>query len=208
MDLARFVPSAYEQCHPHYDPDPDHFTHGEPLAKSKDGKRNMRAEQLSLLGMGDYLFFVASLVLTKKTGYDDRSLSEINALQKGKRGKYVIGYFEIAGVYEAREVRGHCAIARVNNRKPHSDIEAVRSQILESAHAKRPWDEFTCAVGVKDGRKTALLSKAIPITKLGKPFRPNDTGLSLYGNLNFPRGHKWLRDQSKLDLLLDRCRLP
>jgi len=73
-------------------------------------------------------------------------------------------------------------------------------QITENAHFKRSSGEFVCAVGKID-RKNLLLRRALRLTEDGFPFDPAKLGRKVYDEKRFPRGFKWLEDQSVETLL-------
>jgi hypothetical protein len=192
----------YEESIPHYDPDPNHFTYGEPPLRK--GRNNHRAEQLRNLSQSYYIFFVASLAPAPRQGYKDLSSPEIQEFQKYKMAKCVIGFFKVAGVYEV-EMGEYDPISIHPVRTSYPQVEKSDPRIVENAHAKIPYQKFVCAVGEPNGRGTILLEEAVPLTNQVSPFPPNSLGQSIYGNAKFPRGHKWIENE-KVELLLAQVR--
>jgi hypothetical protein len=150
---------------------------------------------LKKLSMGDYIFFVASLVPFKKSAYANNDRKEICKYQKGKMAKYIIGYFEIKNILQFEKTR--------NELKPLDDTipQSILDQVKHNSHSKRNSDAFIVAIGKKD-RETALLRKAIQITSVGSPFRANSVGKKIYGDVAYPRGFKIIRDEKNIHALL------
>lgn len=191
--LADFVPSDIQNDIVHYDPDFDHFTYSDPV-------NSMRGRMLRNLLYGDFIFFVASLVPYRKNSYENNDRRIISANQKGKMVKYIIGYFKISKILSLEKSNNE-----LKEIEPKNSISKYYSQIKHNAHYKRAKDRFTIVIGRKD-RKSALLSKAIPLTQQGSPFKPNNFARKIYGNVNFPRGFKMIREESKINALLKRVR--
>ncbi len=185
LGLSRFIPLEFDNLTPHYDPNPRHFTYGEPPNKQ-------RGKQLLKLRPGDYLFPVASLAPVQEQTYSTRVKSAIRASQHGRMAKYVIGWYAINGIFRVDKTRNVYRVTAAvgNDSVPHG----IREQVHQNAHFKRASDTFVCATGVKDGRNTCLLKRAIQLTEAGAPFKPNKFGVSLYGDRTFPRGFKWLQE--------------
>lgn len=80
--ITDFVPKKIKYSHPHYDPEFETFTYGDPTKT----KRN----QLSKLSPGDLLIFYAGL---KRIG------------SKDKPRLFVIGYFDIEDVYDFKKIQ-------------------------------------------------------------------------------------------------------
>ncbi|MEM0212528.1 MAG: hypothetical protein QXM35_07740, partial [Candidatus Methanomethylicia archaeon] len=89
--LADFLPSYVANMHPHLDPSFDSYTYGEP--------DRLRAKSRALLKLkqGDILFFIASLAPYDPDAYKGRD-KLLKTHQRGKKNKYVIGFFIIKGV--------------------------------------------------------------------------------------------------------------
>jgi len=89
--LADFLPSYVANMHPHLDPSFDSYTYGEP--------DRLRAKSRALLKLkqGDILFFIASLAPYDPDTYKGRD-KLLKTHQRGKKNKYVIGFFIIKGV--------------------------------------------------------------------------------------------------------------
>ena len=186
--MSDFVPSDIQDYLVHFDPDFENFTYADP----SDMKKSKRGGMLKKLSMGDYIFFVASLVPFKKSAYANNDRKEICKYQKGKMAKYIIGYFEIKNILQIEKSR--------NKLRPITDTKifpSILKQIKHNAHSKRIKDRFIVAVGKKN-RSTALLRKAIQITTAGSPFRPNLVGKRIYGNKGYPRGFKRIFDEKRV----------
>jgi len=89
--LAEFIPSFVANRPVHFDPDFNNYTYAQPVDEYP------RSRVLEKLKEGDVIFFVSSLA-----PYDPRVYQEKDALlpnfQRGKKNKYVIGFFTIKGV--------------------------------------------------------------------------------------------------------------
>jgi hypothetical protein len=129
----------YEESIPHYDPDPGHFTYGEPPLRN--GRNNHRAEQLRKLFLSFHIFFVASLAPAQRQGYKELSSSEIQKSQKYKMAKCVIGFFKVAGVYEV-EMGEYDPISIRPVKASYPEVEKSDPRIVENAHAKDPSAEI------------------------------------------------------------------
>lgn len=197
LGVSPVIPAAFDGLKPHYDPNPFHFTYGEPYESG-------RGKQLVKLLPGDYLFFVASLAPVKKETYAVRTTQAIADDQKGRMAKYVIGWYEIAAVLKVGKTRNTHRITAI--RGSVYEPQTMEAQVRECAHFKRISDVFVCAVGVRGGRETCLLKSARQLTEAGAPFKPNKFGLMVYGNKTFPRGWKWIRDEARLRFLLSEVR--
>ena len=190
--ISNFVPSDIQNYLVHFDPDFENFTYADP----SDMKKSKRGGMLKKLSIGDYIFFVASLVPFKKSAYVNNDRKEICKYQKGKMAKYLIGYFEIKNILQFEKTK--------NNLKLIPNIEIPQNtlnQVKHNSHSKRNHDAFIVAIGKKD-RKTALLRKAIQITFAGAPFRANLVGEKIYGNVAYPRGFKIIREEKNIRKLL------
>ena len=191
--LADFVPYDIQNDIVHCDPDFDHFTYSDPV-------NSMRGRMLRKLQRGDFIFFVASLVLYRKDSYANSMRNVISANQKGKMRKCIIGYFKISKILSLEKSNND-----LKDFESKNSIPKYYSQIMHNAHYKRIKDRFTIAIGKKD-RKNALLSKAIPLTFQGAPFKPNSFARKIYGNVTFPRGFKMIREESKINALLEKIK--
>lgn len=191
--LSYFVPSDIQNDIIHYDPDFDHFTYSDPV-------NSLRGNMLRTLQRGDFIFFVASLVQFRKDIYTNNIRKVISAKQKGKMVKYIIGYFEITKILSLEKNNNDLKVL-----EPKIPISKYHSQVKHNAHYKRIRDRFTIAIGKKD-RKNALLSKAIPLTSQGSPFKPNSFAKMIYGNVSYPRGFKMIREESKINTLLEKIK--
>ena len=189
--MSDFVPSDIQDYLVHFDPDFENFTYADP----SDMKKSKRGGMLKKLSIGDYIFFVASLVPFKKSAYANNDRKKICKYQKGKMAKYIIGYFEIKNILQFEKTR--------NELKPLDDTipQSILEQVKHNSHSKRDYDAFIVAIGKKD-RETALLRKAIQITSIGAPFRANSIGKKIYGDVAYPRGFKIIRDEKNIHALL------
>ena len=191
--LSYFVPSDIQNDIVHYDPDFDHFTYSDPT-------NSMRGGMLRKLEQGDFIFFVASLVPFRKEVYVKNIRKIISANQKGNMVKYIIGYFEIAKIFSLEKNNNTLKVL-----EPKNSISKYYYQIKHNAHYKRVKDRFTIVIGKKD-RKNGLLSHAIPLTYPGAPFKPNIFAKSIYGNITYPRGFKMIKEESRVDILLEKIK--
>ena len=81
--ISDFIPSDIQDYLVHFDPDFENFTYADP----SDMKKSKRGGMLKKLSMGDYIFFVASLVPFKKSAYANNDRKEICKYQNGKMAK-------------------------------------------------------------------------------------------------------------------------
>jgi len=191
--LADFVPSDVKDKIVHYDPDFVNFTYADPL-------NSMRGNMLKKLEPDDYIFFVASLVPFQKKFYYENDRKKISKSQKGKMAKFVIGYFKIQSILKVEKNKTKLRI--LDQTKPN---KKSLNQLSHNAHMKRISDKFIVSIGQKD-RKSGLLSKAIPLTYPGAPFKPNTFAKSVYGNVSYPRGFKMIKEKSKINILLEKIK--
>jgi len=195
--ISELVPSDIKNDLVHYDPNFDNFTYSDPY----ETKKSKRGSQLRKLSPGDFIIFVASLAPFKKEIYKNSNRRIIRKYQKGRMKKCIIGYFEIVKILSLKKktYNKHKVIGNEKN------ISKYMHQIKQNAHYKRKKDKFTIVIGKKN-RKSALLSKAVPLTHTGAPFKPNNFAKKVYGNKSFPRGFKWIRDESRIKLLLKKIK--
>jgi len=191
--LADFVPSDVKDKIVHYDPDFVNFTYADPL-------NSMRGNMLKKLESDDYIFFVASLAPFVKENYHKNIRRIISNSQKGKMVKYIIGYFEISKILSLEKSNNE-----LRSLEPKNSFSKYYSQIKHNAHYKRVKDRFIIVIGKKD-RKNALLSQAIPLTYPGAPFKPNTFAKNVYGDVSYPRGFKMIKEESKINHLLEKIK--
>ena len=191
--LADFIPGDVKDKIVHYDPDFENFTYSDPL-------NSMRGKMLEKLEAKDYIFFIASLAPFEKKAYHKNIRIRISRSQKGKMAKCIIGYFKIAKILSLEKNNDALKVLESKN-----SISKYYSQIKHNAHYKRVKDRFTIVIGKKD-RKNALLSQAIPLTYPGAPFKPNTFAKSVYGNVSYPRGFKMIKEESKINLLMEKIK--
>ena len=195
--LSSFIPSEYDDRIVHYDPDVEGFTYGEPA----DEKSSPRANELSKLGIGDYVFFGASLCPYSEEIYAVRTQPSISRHQAKKMAKYVVGYFEVTGLYRGDASVGLKSITTLEGKKVNAKtLHQIEKQIAGNAHYKRSDGQFVCAVGKID-RTNLLLRRALRLTEDGFPFEPAKLGREVYDEKRFPRGFKWLEASSVKTLL-------
>ena len=96
--LADFLPSNVGNLNPHPDPDFDAYTFGEP----NNPEPIPRA--LRKLKPEDMLFFVSSLAPYDQAAYQAKD-SMLQVYQRGKKNKYVIGFFRVKGIVLVHVVR-------------------------------------------------------------------------------------------------------
>lgn len=89
--LADFIPSCFSNQSAHFDPDFENYTYGQPVAEYP------RSKVLEKIEKGDIVFFVCSLAPYDSRIYKDRDVLLQN-FQRGKKNKYVIGFFTVKGV--------------------------------------------------------------------------------------------------------------
>lgn len=134
-DLLDFIPQKYHMLRAHNDPEFNTLTYGDYPTLSP------RAANLKKIEIGDFLFFLARLVLWKNGKFTD------------KAGFYLIGFFEIEEI-----------LKNVVERPSSSQLETFGG----NAHMKRGvcdsryWDGFWI---FKGSEKSKLFERAIPFTK-------------------------------------------
>jgi len=194
--LADYLPFEYDNIVAHVDPDFYNMTYG-------DRHDDPRGKQIWRLEPGDYVFFVASLAPFVKDAYSIRTRSNIRRFQKGQMAKYIVGYFKIHKVYEIHRMYDETAIyIKTSDQNLVNDLENdVRVRLEQNAHFKRIFDDYSY-VAVGDPSESAFLRRAVRLTEMGPPFRPNGVGRRIYGDKNFSRGFKWVHNLS-VEILLN-----
>ncbi|MEM3759594.1 MAG: hypothetical protein QXZ02_00620 [Candidatus Bathyarchaeia archaeon] len=89
--LSDFIPDIVVNKSVHYDPDFDNCTYGQPVDYYP------RSRVLENLKLGDVVFFVSSLAPYNAKVYEEKDVMLWN-FQRGKKNKYVIGFFTVRGV--------------------------------------------------------------------------------------------------------------
>ena len=197
--LSAFIPSEYEDRIVHYDPDLEGFTYGEPA----DVESSERANEVSKLVIGDYIFFGASLSPYSEDTYAVRTQPFISKHQAKEMAKYVVGYFQVTGLYRGDASKGLKSITTLDGKKVDDILlQQIEKQITGNAHFKRSSGKFICAVGKVD-RNNILLKRALRLTEDGFPFDPAKLGRKIYDEKRFPRGFKWL-EESNVETILAR----
>lgn len=202
--LSYYLPQEYDCAVVHFDPDFERFTYGDAIDTSK-------GKQISKLGEGDYIFFVASLAPYIKEAYEGRDEDLIRYYQKGKMAKYVIGYFKVQAVYVADKMPENDSTSLTlydpfsSGENPINDKidEDTLSRIKSNAHTKRDEDHYFVVVGYQSD--SVLLTRAIKLTENGSPFKPSEIGRNVFGDVCYPRGVKWVYDPSRIQTLLNYC---
>ena len=96
--LGDFLPSNVARLNPHIDPDFVGYTYGEP------NNPEPRPRVLQMLSLGDFLFFISSLAPHDSAAYQARD-SMLRPYQRGRKDKYVIGFFKVKGVVRVYAIR-------------------------------------------------------------------------------------------------------
>jgi hypothetical protein len=78
------------------------------------------------------------------------------------------------------------------------------TELEKNAHTKRDEDNYYIVIG--NPSDAMLLTRAIRLTEKGSPFRPNDIGKEIFGDVCFPRGFKWVYESDRIRALLGLCR--
>jgi len=89
--LSDFIPSIVAKRPVHFDPDFDNYTYGQPVDYYP------RSRVLENLKQGDAVFFVSSLAPYDTEVYKEKDMMLQN-FQRGRKNKYVIGFFTVRGV--------------------------------------------------------------------------------------------------------------
>jgi hypothetical protein len=205
--VSRYLPKEFDlDATPHLDPDLDNFTYGEPMVhETKNGKTraNGKAGALRCLKRRDYVFFAASLG-PFPVGPEEHSRSSILECQSHDRGKYIVGYFQLKGIFGVRTRQG-----KVSNTSSidNSNLEDCIHQLRENAHYKRYSEHFVCGVGFK--RMGGVLIKSPMRITEPRSYKLNPLGLDLvrreYSGETYYRGARHL-DDIAVKRLLDELR--
>lgn len=199
--LSDYIPEKYEHAIIHLDPDFEHFTYGDSVDTSK-------GSQISKLDEGDFIFFVASLAPYKREAYAGRYENLIRHYQRRNMAKFAIGYFKVQAAYEAVKTSDDSTpllYAPSSDDSVHESLdEATLDRIRSNAHTKRDDDHYHLIVG--DPSAAELLTRAVKVTENGSPFSPSKIGKKVFGNVCYPRGVKWINEESRIWTLLDYCR--
>ena len=132
--IADFVPSKIKYSHPHYDPEFETFTYGDPTKTKRS--------QLKKLSPGDLLIFYTGL--KPPDGKDKPRL-------------YVIGYFEVEKVYDFEEIEDYDSVFRAIPNNAHSKIYFRLKELGVDFKDKN----LVIVKGNPDSSK--LLTKALPL---------------------------------------------
>jgi len=195
--LADYVPFEYHDVIMHYDPDFTNCTYADQICDS-------RGKQIIKLDPNDYIFFVQSLAPFTHETYSIKTAERIAQFQKGLMAKCIVGYFKVHDSYHI--MRDESAMTIISSFEDVTDKldSDLSERINRNVHSKRDEDDYFIVVGEKS--QSMLLRKAIRITERGSPFHPNATGFKIYGDKCFPRGFKWICNETIIDILLDLCR--
>lgn len=202
--LSDFVPKEYCDAIVHFDPDLKDLTYGDRIDTPK-------GKQIEKLAPGDYIFFVSSLAPYVKEAYVHKERDLICAYQKRNMAKYVIGYFKVKRTFAGGKVSGDSNIYLFNPSRPFTFENAVNktvdddtlARIKNNAHSKRDSDDYLIVIG--ELADSHPLKRAVKLTENGSPFRPSKIGKEIYGDVCFPRGFKWIKDNKKIETLLKYC---
>ena len=110
----------------------------------------------------DFIFFVTSLVPYNEESYSVRTWRVMRAHQSRKMSKYIIGFYEIVGVFVIvvslpENGRSYSIRKAIDNSEVGSSIiELVEPQIRQNAYFRRKEEKFVCAVGAKNNRTSLL----------------------------------------------------
>jgi hypothetical protein len=201
--LADFIPNEYSDAIVHFDPDLTSLTYGDRIDTPK-------GKQIEKLTPNDYIFFVSSLAPYIKEAYFHKDKDLICAYQKRNMAKYVIGYFKVKRVLAGGKVSGDSNIHLFNPSGPYTLENTINNtvdddtlaRIKHNAHSKRDSDDYLIVIG--DVVDSHTLKRAVKLTENGSPFRPSKIGKEIYGDVCFPRGFKWIKDE-KIETLLKYC---
>jgi hypothetical protein len=194
--LANYIPFEYHHIVAHLDPDFENFTYA-------DRTDDPRGNQIRKLEPSDYVFFVQSLAPFTQEAYSVKTVGHFGWFQKGLMAKYLIGYFRVHDTYLImRDETGRSMFSISKNEDVTDELDSnLLIRIDQNVHSKRSEDEYFIVVGERD--QSTLLARAVKLTERGFPFRPNDIGLKIYGDLCYPRGVKWVYKETCIDMLLD-----
>lgn len=186
-DLSVYVHRDFVNSNVHHDPEFLTFTYGEPYPKCPIN----RGYALKRLVEGDIIFFVSSL-----SKYE--SGASFVKFQRGKKNKYVIGYFSVISVAD---------VERKDDDLTINNIVGTTSEesIMNNAHYKRSVPNRSVIVRGEPS-SCCLLEYAVPLTSRfeSNSFILTELGKALLGREkdNF-RGFRWL-DECKTKMLLKK----
>lgn len=102
--LADFLPSREAKLPVHFDPDFNHFTY------AQHGGKYSRFQTVTKLRQGDVLFLLASLAPYKYEVYKNMD-GALEGYQRGRKNKYIIGFFTVQGVARVNVIRSNPRLA-------------------------------------------------------------------------------------------------
>ena len=181
--LSDFVPSYISDWSVHYDPgfEENSYTYGQPTADYP------RSKVLEKLKAGDAVFFVCSLAPYDKEVYADKD-AMLKKFQRGKKNKYVFGFFKVQGVARVTVLK--------SNPKPAALLLGIASY---QETGEQPFDLDSERESVK------VLEEWGYVAKEGQDYKVTAE------DDETPRGgeeivlkllEKWSEDEKKQDVLL------
>lgn len=166
--IVEFVPKKIRYSQPHYDPEFDTFTYGDPTKPKRD--------QLSKLDHGDLLVFYAGL---KPIDWES------------KPRLFVIGYFDVEEVYDFKKIQKsgyHSVFKKVPN-NAHSKIYLR----LKELNVEYSDDDLVIVKGKSKSSK--FLTKALPLGNYSDKMRKELESIFGYKkSLRRAVGH-WIKEE-------------
>jgi hypothetical protein len=166
--IVDFVPEKIKFSHPHYDPEFDTFTYGDPTKT----KRN----QLSKLSPGDILIFYVGL-----RPIDGKDKSQL----------FVIGYFDIEEVYDFKKIQksDYDSVFKKFPNNAHSKI------YLRLKELKVEYSDNNLIIVKGKSKSSRLFTKALPIGDYkGNMLEELEDIFGYKGSLQRAVGH-WIKDE-------------
>jgi hypothetical protein len=184
--LGDFLPSDIAEFYVHYDPDFNNFTYGQPVEEIP------RFWVLKKLKEADMIFFIASLAPYDAEVYKEKDIVLRN-FQRGKKNKYVIGFFTIKGVALAKASKSQLEITSLSGN--------VTGDIVKTSHHYKRFeynnpDHFILIVG--NSQRSAPLNRAVKLTEgfRDTSFELNELGRSILRNNSHRLRIAWIHDNA------------
>jgi hypothetical protein len=165
--IVDFVPKKIKYSHPHYDPEFETFTYGDPT--------KIKRNQLSKLSPGDLLIFYAGL---KRKGKNDKSQV------------FVIGYFDVEEVYDFKKIptSDYDSVFKMMPNNAHSKIYFALTKLNVEFSDK----DLVIVRGKSKSSK--LLTKALPLGDENNVILRKLAIFGYKGSLQRAVGH-WIEEE-------------
>lgn len=173
--LADYVLDEDRDEKTHYDPKFD-----DPKGLYTYGENELEIGRLSKLRTGNIIFFYCSLVPFSISVYGQRdNKKKFKEYQKGKKNKYVIGFFTISGISDVTVKMKQYNVNIKHVRGPR----LCKNDVQNNQHFQEAIGNKSFRVVQGDPAHSALLPKAVSLTERwdGKEFKLNKLGREILG---------------------------